>query len=571
MVKRRRPLVYLSYRIKGSKTHALKLAEYLEQHGQMEVMADIDIPPGSHWPSVLQDALERAEAVLVLIDPEWIRYQDEWGRRRIDNPEDWVHKEALYGLTRIGKILPVLVEDARMPPSQALPEPLAPLAETQAVRLSLKRFEEGAEKVLGWVHQLHAAQQVGSLGIESVDTPPSGYQIRLDKLVINNFRCFESFEVDFTRESTLDGNWTCIVGLNGAGKTSVLQAISLLLMGPDYARELGGERLRSMRRLGPNGLDQREDAVLRAWLNHGGDEEYLEMTISSKGPRAAGTSGKRGSERSPALWATNSTLPVAGYGAGRNLSDSIDRWDGSSDLVLSQVSLFDPLARLIRAEELLQKRGTARRLFRELLERVFTDEAVRIKEDSRRTLFQSGDSLIGAHDLPDGFRSSVAWMASFCTRFAEARPSAVDLDDLTGIVLIDEIDLHLHASLQRKIVPRLRSALPNVQFVVTSHSPLVISSFDRNELVILDRNEADGQRHLDRQILSFSSDQIYDWLMETPPHSAALDAKVQDPSDPDLPILLYQTPEHSAKEAERRHRRQQAILQEMGFEDGTEV
>jgi predicted ATP-binding protein involved in virulence len=83
--------------------------------------------------------------------------------------------------------------------------------------------------------------------------------------------------------------------------------------------------------------------------------------------------------------------------------------------------------------------------------------------------------------------------------------------------MIDEIDLHLHPSLQRELVPRLRRALPNVQWIVTTHSPLVLANFDANEIVALDRDVEGGIRTIDRQILAFTSDEIYDWLMGTRP------------------------------------------------------
>lgn len=567
----RRPLVYFSYRLRGSSEHARRLAERLRQQNLVEVFADVDIPPGSHWPSVLQDGLERASAVIVLIDPEWLHYQDEWGRRRIDNSEDWVHREILHALNKIGKVLPVLVEDARMPPKQAMPQPLASLSEVQAARLRLETFERDSQVILDWIEELFQPRHRGaSLGLARMRAAPVASRTRIERLLITGFRCFDNLELDFSTDSTLGGDWTCIAGLNGAGKSTILQAISLLFMGPDYARELGGERLQAMRRQDAAG--DYEETVLRAWIDHGGEEHYLELTIDGRGPRGTSRVGNGGGSENPlSFWGSLDHLPVAGFGASRNLSDSPDRWDGASGIVLSQISLFDPMARLVRAEELLQQKTAARPLFCQLAEEVFAEEAIKVQDDGAALRFTTGGSTVRAHELPDGFRSSAAWMASLCARFSAARPSAESLEDLSGVALIDEIDLHLHASLQRKIVPRLRQALPKVQFIVTSHSPLVIASFDRRELVLLDRGATGGRRHLDRQIFAFSSDEIYNWLMDTSPHSAALDQKLEEGDDPDLPVLLFQTPELNEEQARERHARQQAILREMGIEDGTTV
>ncbi|NJL29318.1 MAG: AAA family ATPase [Thermoanaerobaculia bacterium] len=568
-----RPLVYFSYRLAGSREHAQRLAEALRAQNQVDVFADADILPASHWPTALQDALDRASAIIVLIDRDWLRYQDDWGRRRIDDPEDWVHKEVSQALNRIPNLLPVLVEDARMPPQKALPDELELLSERQATRLRLEFFDRDVKTILAWAAELASLGSGSGSGVQR--SPATATRLRLERLAISGFRCFENLEIDFSRDSTLPGSWTCIVGLNGSGKTTILQAIALLMLGPGYARELGGERLQSMRRLngGDSGKLQTRDeigeTVLQAWLRDGEDELYLELTLTSKGPLAFSGNSLSPQQAAVQRFWDNPDRPVVGYGASRNLSDSPDRWDGASDPVLAQISLFDPMARLVRAKKLLQHQSpTARRLFGQLVERVFGDEAVRVVDDGQVLRFESGGPLVRAHDLPDGFRSSVAWMAHLCARFSAIRPSAADLSDLSGLALIDEIDLHLHASLQRKIIPKLRAALPNVQFIVTSHSPLIISSFDRNELVLLDRQESDGVRQLDRQIFAFSTDEVYDWLMDTPPHSAALDQQLEQRSDP---ALLYQSPGCNEEQARERQERQLAILKEIGFEDGTEV
>jgi predicted ATP-binding protein involved in virulence len=133
----------------------------------------------------------------------------------------------------------------------------------------------------------------------------------------------------------------------------------------------------------------------------------------------------------------------------------------------------------------------------------------------------------------------------------QADPAAIE-----GIVLIDEVALHLHPALQREIVPRLRAALPRVQWVVSTHSPLVLSGFDSREIVALDREEPDGIRQLDRQIIGFSTDEIVNWLMETPTSSAAMErvlAQQEDENDAQEAIIgqmLRTSPDRSEGEAQ---------------------
>jgi AAA domain, putative AbiEii toxin, Type IV TA system len=78
--------------------------------------------------------------------------------------------------------------------------------------------------------------------------------------------------------------------------------------------------------------------------------------------------------------------------------------------------------------------------------------------------------------LPDGVRSTVGWVADFMMR-QDAVPWSPELKEKRpGILLLDEVDAHLHPRWQRLLLPAMREALPNVQIIATSHSPFVISS-----------------------------------------------------------------------------------------------
>ena len=96
--------------------------------------------------------------------------------------------------------------------------------------------------------------------------------------------------------------------------------------------------------------------------------------------------------------------------------------------------------------------------------------------------------------LPDGVRSTVGWIADFMMR-----QDLVAWDDRLegrrpGVLLLDEVDAHLHPLWQRKLLPAMREALPDVQILVTSHSPFVISSCPNSRVHVLELN-ADGRAH----------------------------------------------------------------------------
>ncbi len=106
---------------------------------------------------------------------------------------------------------------------------------------------------------------------------------------------------------------------------------------------------------------------------------------------------------------------------------------------------------------------------KQLLAAVLTGDLSPGSHAERLTFDQDGTE-VEALELPDGFRSTVAWLADLCAAWHETSEEVGDGDParIRGIVLLDEIDLHLHPSLQRSLVPRLRAALPQVQFFVTT-------------------------------------------------------------------------------------------------------
>ena len=107
---------------------------------------------------------------------------------------------------------------------------------------------------------------------------------------------------------------------------------------------------------------------------------------------------------------------------------------------------------------------------------LFEDNQLTINFDyqNQRFLIQQADKEpYGFQQLSSGFSSILAVYADLLTK---VRLRDLAPDELEGIVLIDEIDAHLHVSLQRKIFSFLTNAFPNIQFIITTHSPFVVSS-----------------------------------------------------------------------------------------------
>jgi predicted ATP-binding protein involved in virulence len=96
--------------------------------------------------------------------------------------------------------------------------------------------------------------------------------------------------------------------------------------------------------------------------------------------------------------------------------------------------------------------------------------------------------------LPDGVRSTVGWIADFMMRQDLVKWDRTLEGKRPGVLLLDEVDAHLHPLWQRKLLPAMREALPEVQILVTSHSPFVISSCPGSRVHVLDLDD-NGRAH----------------------------------------------------------------------------
>jgi predicted ATP-binding protein involved in virulence len=87
--------------------------------------------------------------------------------------------------------------------------------------------------------------------------------------------------------------------------------------------------------------------------------------------------------------------------------------------------------------------------------------------------------------LSDGYRAFLGWIGDLLYHVCLTCPSGMKLVDNKGIVMVDEIDLHLHPKWQMTILPQVAQALPNIQFIVTSHSPLIVGSLEWMNIIVM--------------------------------------------------------------------------------------
>jgi pterin-4a-carbinolamine dehydratase len=141
--------IFISYRREDSSPAARGLRENLVEAFGDAVFMDIDeIRVGDIWPQALDNALNSATVLLVVIGPTWLRIANVHGRRRIDLPNDWVHVEIERSLAKGIIVIPVLVGRATMPPREALPDAIAGLSNQQYIELREAHWKQDLQPLI---------------------------------------------------------------------------------------------------------------------------------------------------------------------------------------------------------------------------------------------------------------------------------------------------------------------------------------------------------------------------------------------------------------------------------------
>jgi predicted ATP-binding protein involved in virulence len=136
--------------------------------------------------------------------------------------------------------------------------------------------------------------------------------------------------------------------------------------------------------------------------------------------------------------------------------------------------------------------------------------------DRPRLSIDRGGTTIPVRQLSDGERGTLALVLDLTRRLAQANPGLADpAAEAEAIVLIDEIDLHLHPKWQRQIVHNLRAAFPRCQFIATTHSPQVIGEVEHERIQII----ADGQVYSPTHSYGVDSSRVLEEVMGSDPRA----------------------------------------------------
>ena len=316
----------------------------------------------------------------------------------------------------------------------------------------------------------------------------------LKSIYMNNVKCFSDIALSFENENGDIRKRTLLLAENGMGKSTLLKAIALVTGGSDAITDLLGEPSDWVR------YKTKGCEISAVLVTREREEREIRLQIAPEDTRADVI---RKNEQS--LTWLDETLNqkkedyfVLGFGASRHLNTANSRRTKTSEFTNKRAqrvaTLFDPNATTTSLDswamdlDYLENRTgleTVQKVLSNLLPEI---KFHRIDKQSGHLLFKTPDGIIPLHCLSDGYLAMAAWMGDLLFRVLE------NFDDLQeqplaakGLLLIDEVDLHLHPKRQRELFAFLDEWLPNFQFVVTTHSPMAAQQAGEGELHCLTR------------------------------------------------------------------------------------
>jgi TIR domain len=168
--------IFISYRRDDSRGYAGRLqGDLSRRYSEEHVFRDIEIPPGADFGEYITSLVDKCNVVLAIIGPGWLDARDREGERRLDDPQDWVRLEIERALARDGvEVIPVLVDGARLPPREELPESMLALRRRNAFEISDRRWDYDVDQLGKHLDRLlrgTSALHVRPAGIAPAPTP----------------------------------------------------------------------------------------------------------------------------------------------------------------------------------------------------------------------------------------------------------------------------------------------------------------------------------------------------------------------------------------------------------------
>ncbi|WP_026145617.1 AAA family ATPase [Pseudomonas asplenii] len=363
--------------------------------------------------------------------------------------------------------------------------------------------------------------------------------MRVKRFTLVNFRGIEKIELEFKNGA----GTTAIVGVNGVGKSSILDALAISLSNMTARIVDQGSKSRSISQDDIRiGSDYARLSVVAEW-EAGGEEISWSIALNRK-------AGKHPEERSSDLSRLNAAVsslanailryeliaeapiqaPLAVYydvhravfevplRVRERLNNAIA--EGYEDALGHGGADFKRFFIWFRNQEDLENeklrdnpgfRDLELSSVRRAIERFtgFKDVRVRRKPSLRMTVLK-GDRELNVLQLSDGERCLLAMIGDLARRLTLLNRHVAEPLDGHGIVLIDELDLHLHPEWQRSVVSNLENTFPNCQFIISTHSPQILGELPADSVMLLKGGEYLG--HPERS-LGLRSGEVLEEIM----------------------------------------------------------
>ena len=376
---------------------------------------------------------------------------------------------------------------------------------------------------------------------------PSSEQplIYYSSLELENVRCFGGRQIlELTDKKGRPAQWTLLLGDNGVGKTTLLQCLAWMRPVP-----AGGQNDDEPRAIEP-ALANEENPVLDSLLR-AGDEVSLDLKaslsinqklgpakaekrrqkittgISIQGKRQKLEDFKQERKKIP-RYLHSLDMPIFAYGADRRMGSSnlekSELLDPLASLFSGSTELYDAEERLLQLDYLAVKKEERHKdrleQVKQILSAILPDISGKddikilgpksgVPDEESGVKFHTPYGWVPLTGLSLGYQTTLAWTVDLAWRLYDQFPESSNPLAEPAIVLIDEIDLHLHPRWQRRIMGDLTKNFPRIQFIATAHSPLMVQAAADANLAVL--QEQDGQVVIQNQpkfIESWRVDQI---------------------------------------------------------------
>lgn len=336
----------------------------------------------------------------------------------------------------------------------------------------------------------------------------------IKNVTIKNFKKFEELNITFTNGFNL------IIGDNGCGKTSIIEAVSVALGG--YIAGIDSittihfnkdEIRRVSRLIGDGSYDTQYKTPTSIECSMTLDGESYTFIRTKKSLKSSRTTVEPRDICKKAEQLTtdiNSVLPIFSYqSAARMWQQKKDKWNNPfSDNYSRVVGYIDCLdessnTKLLvnwckRMEQISWQMNSkigeyegVKHAVAQFISKMISDndENISVFYDKRSEELMCGikNEVLPLRILSSGYRSLVGMVFDIAYRMAVLNPNMrEDICMSPGVVLIDELELHLHPQWQWKIINALEETFPNIQFIATTHSPIVLSSFKGKNIINID-------------------------------------------------------------------------------------